>query len=51
MAGVTLSQSSAQPQALPDLSAEQAAEVRALAARAAVGGRRGRRCPSMRGMP
>lgn len=36
MADVTLSQSSAQPQALTDLSAEQAAEVRALAARAAV---------------
>lgn len=36
MAGVTLSQSAAQPLALTDLSDEQAAEVRALAARAAV---------------
>ena len=41
MAGVTLSQSPAQPLALADLSDEQAAEVRALAARAAVGGRGG----------
>ncbi len=36
MAGVTLSQSPPQPLALTDLSDEQAAEVRALAARAAV---------------